>query len=357
MVRQHVMAGHDVQVIASTEVFDGKGGLTYTASADYIGSDGARVLRIPYAGWLPHKIMRKLRIHTGVYDLISEFAPNAILFHGATGNEIVTVARYARDNPDVLFYVDSHEDFHNSAKTFVSKRILHGLFYRHRLRAALPNIRKILCVNIDAMDYLKELHSVTEDKLEFYPLGGFVLPEDEIARNRVALRAEKGINADAFVFLQSGKMTPAKHLALSLRTFADLPGENLRFWITGLLAESVREEVEALIAADSRVSFLGWQSPEDLNRILCAVDAYVQPGTQSATMQNALCCGCPVILNQYRGHDPYRAAGAVVVERDKFPGAMADALTWDSAEKRTQALEFARCHLDYKRLADRILHS
>ena len=74
LVRQHVDDGHDVLVIASTEVFDGKGGLTFAKPGSYLGSDGARVIRLPYTKCLPHKIGWKLRIHAGVYKLIEEFS-------------------------------------------------------------------------------------------------------------------------------------------------------------------------------------------------------------------------------------------------------------------------------------------
>ena len=47
LVRQHVADGHEVLVIASTEIFDGKGGLGYAEPGSYIGSDGAKVIRIP----------------------------------------------------------------------------------------------------------------------------------------------------------------------------------------------------------------------------------------------------------------------------------------------------------------------
>ena len=64
----------------------------------------------------------------GCYKLIEEFEPAVILFHGCASNEVVTAAKYAADHPAVLLYVDSHEDFSNSAR-FCVKYILHRLFY------------------------------------------------------------------------------------------------------------------------------------------------------------------------------------------------------------------------------------
>lgn len=355
LVKQNVSDGHDVLVIASTEIFTKEGSLTYTEPKKYVGSDGAVVIRIPYVKWLPHGIARKLRIHNGLETLITEFEPDVILFHGTTGNEIVTVSKYVKLHPEVIFYADCHEDFYNSARNIVSKYVLHGLFYRNRLKKALPQIRKIFCVNIEAIDYLRKMHGVTKDKIEFFPLGGFVLTEKEILTNRFAVRSKLGANRESFIFLQSGKMTPAKKLLLSLQSFTRLPGENLRFWIAGLLTDAVRTEIEDMIKSDARICFLGWQSTENLTKIMCAVDVYVQPGTQSASMQNALCCGCPVIIYDYPGHVPYKEAGAIIVDHTEFPTAIANARFWNKDLKRKQALEFASTHLDYGKQANRIM--
>lgn len=356
LVRQHVDDGHEVLVIASTETFDGKGGLEYRKPGSYLGSDGARVIRLSYTRWLPHKMARKLRIHHGVYALINDFKPDAILFHGCAGNEIVTAASYASDNPDVLLYADSHEDFNNSARGFVSKNILHRLYYRNRIQRALPQIRKILCVNVEAMNFVSELYGVPKDRLEFFPLGGKVLESADISSRRARTRAQHRLSDDVFVFVQSGKMTVRKKLADSLDAFSRLEGDHLRFWITGLLTADIKEEISARIEADTRVSFLGWKSLDELNDLLCAADAYVQPGTQSVTMQNALCCGCPVIIDDVPGHQPYISAGATLVRnKSSLIDAMQDALHWDRDEKRTKAMHFAKATLDYKKLATRIL--
>ncbi|MDA7827783.1 glycosyltransferase family 4 protein, partial [Rhodobacteraceae bacterium] len=327
MVRQHVEDGHEVLVIASTETFDGKGGLEYKEPGSYLGSDCAKVIRLPYAKWLPHKVARKLRFHSGVYELISDFNPDVILFHGCAGNEIVTAANYASDHPDVLLYADSHEDHNNSARGFVSKYILHRLYYRNRVQTALPQIRKILCINVESIAFVSNLYGVPKDRLEFFPLGGKVLKQDEISARRVKVRSQHGLSDETFVFLQSGKMTSRKKLADSLEMFSRLEGDHLRFWIAGLLTEETKHDLTAMIEADDRVNFLGWKNPEELNDLLCAADAYVQPGTQSATMQNALCCGCPVIIDDVPGHQPYLDSGATLVrDRSSLMNAMQDAL-------------------------------
>ena len=98
LIRQHVSDGHDVFVIASTETFGRDGKLTYVEPSAYRGAEGAPVTRLAYRTFLPHALMKKLRMHRGVYALLCEMKPDAILFHGLCGWELHAVARYKREN-------------------------------------------------------------------------------------------------------------------------------------------------------------------------------------------------------------------------------------------------------------------
>lgn len=57
-----------------------------------------------------------------------------------------------------------------------------------------------------------------------------------------------------------------------------------------------------LIAQDNRVRFLGWADSNQLKNYLCASDLYIQPGSQSATMQQSLCLRNLVLLDNVKSH-------------------------------------------------------
>mgnify|MGYP000583775744 CR=1 FL=1 len=357
LVRQHVADGHDVLVLASTEVYNDKGQLTYRDPGDYMGTDGARVIRLPYSTWLPHKVMRKLRFHPGVYDQIKAFAPDAILFHGGCGAEIVTVARYVRDHPETIFYVDSHEDWTNSAKNFVSREILHRMFYGNRLRKALPQIDMVLCVTTDTMDFVEDLYRVSRDKLEFYPLGGYPLEDADYHQRREAKRAELGIAPDMTLYAQTGKMRPHKRLSETLRAFKASAGVTDRFAIGGVLLDETRDEVERLVAEDPRVVFLGWQSVEDLTDLLCAADIYLHPGRQSSTTQHSMCCRCALVLEDLPAHWVFvKETGWLVGFTAPLEPVFADAQNSDIEQMKQTSYALACSMLDYEVLAQRVLH-
>lgn len=358
LVRQHMKDGHDVFVIASTENYGSDGKITYVEPSTYVGSEGAPVIRLAYRKLLPHVFMRKLRMHSGVYEHLREQRPDVIMFHGLCGWELHAAARYKRENPSVRLYVDSHEDENNSGRTFLSKYLLHRLYYGWVIRRSMETFDKVLCVSLETIEFVKENYRIPADRLEFYPLGGHVFADDEYLQRRSRARRELGVDEHEVLLVQTGKMGRRKKVLESLDAFMSTEGTRLRFVLAGILDDEVRDDAMRRIAADSRISFAGWKTSEQLKDLLCAADVYVQPGTQSATMQMSLCARCPVVLDDVLSHRPFVDGNGWLV-RD-FAG-----LKTAFAEIRDQPASLARMSarsrqiaqhlLDYRSLAARIL--
>ena len=355
LIRQHVHAGHEVLVIASTETHGDAGKVAYTSPGESVGPEGARVVRLPYRLW-PAQLARKLRVHPGVYRLLEEFRPQAMLFHGTCGWEVATAARYARNHPEVLFYIDSHEDQYNSARSLVSRELLHKYYYRHCLGRAWPSARKILCVSLETMDFVEKTYRVPRERLEFFPLGGRLIPAAEYAERRGAIRQKLGIGDNEILLVQSGRQTRRKKLIESLRAFRATTAASARLKIVGNLADDIRDEATRLIAEDPRVEFLGWKSAAELTDLLCAADIYLQPGTQSVTMQHSLCCRCAVIVDDVPSHKVYvDGNGWLINDRMPLGAALAGIGKADLGQMQERSFAIASRMLDYAKLADRIL--
>ena len=59
-----------------------------------------------------------------------------------------------------------------------------------------------------------------------------------------------------------------------------------------------------LIKSDDRVTYLGWKTGDELIEYLCASDLYLQPGSASITIKQALCCGNAVVVaRDIEGYD------------------------------------------------------
>jgi glycosyltransferase involved in cell wall biosynthesis len=358
LVAEHVRAGHDVHVLASTETFGPDGKLTYLAPSSYLSADGALVERLPYRfGALP-LFARKFRAYPGVRSRLEELAPDVIMFHGLSGYSLLEVAKYAKQNPHVALYADSHEDFNNSARTWVSKWILHFLFYRPIFQMALPAIRTVFCITKETEFFTGNFYGCPADKIELLPLGGTVLSDEEYLRLRDASRAEHDWGDDLRVFVQSGKFDAKKRLLESLAAFSALPNENIRLVLAGVFMSDIKEQAEELVAKDSRIIPLGWLDTRGLTKLLAGADIYLQPGSQSATMQMALCSRKPVIVDDVMSHHTLISSnGWLVSSKQSLYDALASAAQMGKSELELmseQSLKVATTMLDYAVQAKRL---
>jgi glycosyltransferase involved in cell wall biosynthesis len=361
LAAQHVAEGHEVTIIASTETFNEARQLDYTEPGDYLGTDGARVIRLPYRQLLPHALAKKVRSYPGVRALLEELRPEVIVFHGLCAWELITVANYVRRNPGVRLHADCHEDFNNSARNLLSEWMLHRLFYRQVLNWSRSRLSSILCVSTESIDFAHRVYGIPRDRLEYFPLGGEIPSDDLYTSKRRAVRSEFGWSDSHRVFLQSGKIDRAKRLDRTLQAFARTPDPHVRLIIAGHLMPEVLAIAEPFMRSDPRVTFLDWVSPDRLQDLLCGVDVYVQPGSQSATMQMALCCRRPVIVDDVPSHRRLITDNGVLVgSTDSLAEAIQRLSVMDASdlqEMSGRAHGVAMRFLDYRKQAQRLLEA
>ena len=119
---------------------------------------------------------------------------------------------------------------------------------------------------------------------------------------RTMTRKELSLRDDEILLVHSGKMTREKNTESLLRAFSacgDFPG---RLVLLGDIPDDMSSVLVPLIEADPRIRFLGWKNADELRCYLCACDLYCQPGSVSATLQNAICCRCPVLAYPHKGY-------------------------------------------------------
>ncbi len=357
LVIRHVADGHDVTVVASTETYDTAGHITYVQPGRYTGVEGATIIRLPYRWGAFPLLARKLRAHPGVVRMLEEIDPHVIMFHGCAAWELRNVSRYVRGRPAVIFHIDNHADAGNSARGWFSREVLHRRYYGKILNDALSVSGPLLCVATSAMDFAAEIYGVPRERMEFYPLGGSIPSDDDYERMRRQCRERLELTDSDILIVQSGKQGREKKLGQSLRAFSKVQNPRLRFIIAGVLQEDIRQECETLISADSRVRFLGWQDASSLTELLCAADIYLQPGTQSATMQHSLCCRCAVILADVQSHQPYlQDNGWLVCDEAGIERSLREASFVTVKKMSLESERVAHELLDYRNLSKRVLH-
>ena len=287
--------GHEVRIIASTETFADNVTVTYVEPSEYVTEFGVPIKRIPYVKIGTHFSTIKIRKYVGLYDEIVQFAPDVILCHDIVFWSIFDVIRYKKEHPEVKLYADTHTGIYNSGRNWLSLHILHRCFYRYLIHRTLPYLEKYFYITIGERDFSIQHYGIPEEMLEFFPLGGNLPAEDEYQKCRADRRAELGLAPDELLLLHSGKVNNLKRTDELLKAFAAVPELKAKLAIIGSISDDVKPALEPLMAADERVAYLGWKSASDLLEYLCACDLYCQPGSLSATLQNAVCCGSPIM--------------------------------------------------------------
>jgi len=351
LVAEHVRAGHTVHVLASTETFDQNGKLTYVKPSNYVSSDGAFVERLPYRlAWFP-ALARKIRAYPMLATRLKKIAPDVIIFHGLCSYALLESASYAKKNPGVILYADSHEDFNNSARNWPSKWLLHFAYYRTIFQISLPAIKKVFCITRETELFVNNFYGCPIEKSELLPLGGNILTDDEYEHWRKTVRSNYQWSDDMRIFVQSGKFDTAKRLLESIKAFSATTEKNVRLVLAGIFMDEVKEQAEELIRKDSRIISLGWLDTQRLKSLLIAADVYVQPGSQSATMQMALCCRKPVIVADVISHRALISSnGWLINSRLNIDDAMKSAIFIHKSELEAmsaQSAKIAESMLDY----------
>ena len=357
LVREHVKAGHDVIVIASTETFNENGEISHLEPSEYFGHDGAKVIRLPYRSFLPAKVMKKLRMHPNIYKILGDFEPDVIMFHGMCGFELLTVAHYAKNRPEVILYADSHEDFNNSARNFISRNIVYRCFYNPLINLSKKYINKVFYITYETKIFCQKVYKLEDDQLEFLPLGGKILSDTIYGSMREQKRIDMDFKPDDIVFFQSGKFDSRKKLLESLAAFTHIKNDSIKFVVAGNIGLEIATEFQTILDSDERIIFVGWVDSEELIKLLCMCDVYVQPGTQSATMQMSLAARCPIILADVPSHKHiFRDNGFLVSSDNQLEKAINEISTCPSIliKMSDNSYDFAKEFLDYSVLAERL---
>ena len=328
------------------------------SACDCMVDNGVRLIRLPYRNPSKNFSHQKIRAVVGLYRTLEELAPDVIMCHGLQAWSVRDVIRYKKAHPAVKLYADTHADYNNSGTNWLSLHVLHRIFYRHLVRLVLPYLDRYFYVADECRQFSHEVYGIPNEKMEFYPLGGTLLSDGEYAAIRAKRRAELGLGENDRLYIHSGKLDALKRSDELLRAFSAVDDPHAVLAVIGSIPKEREAVLLPLIEADERIRYLGWRTGEELQEYLCAADLYCQPGSQSATMQNALCRYCPVMLYPHPSHTADYDRGEVLwVKTQADMEAVFRSLAADPAQLaplRENAERLARELLDYRKLAARL---
>jgi len=305
--RVHRKMGHDVEIIASTETYVDHATLGYVAASSYESDDGIPVHRLAYAWWVPKILQPKIRAYIGLRARLDAFRPDLIFLHDTQFWDILIIRSYAKKHGTPV-HADSHTDFVNSARGFVSRQLLHRFLYRGLIQFADPVVRRYFPTLPARADFMNEMYGLSREKMELLPFGFDDTSVDQESRPemRHQVRESLGIAENDIVLVTGGKLDLRKNIHRLIDRFGHLRRAdqlpNVHLLVFGKPNPDVKTELSR-INIDKNVKLLGWTDPKQLFKYFWAADAAVFPGTHSVVWEEAIGHGLATAFHRWNGMD------------------------------------------------------
>ena len=300
--RMHKIQGHEIEILASTETFIDNAIPGYLLPSSYYTKDGIPITRLPYCKMLPHFVMRKLRIYKGISQVLEKFHPDIIFLHGLQFISIIDIVSYAKKFPQIRIFIDGHTDFINSARSWPSRIILHGIIYKWCARKIKPYTKKFYGVLPLRVDFFKNVYGVSDNQVELLELGAddsvFDLSmKDEIRRS---IRKKLDISESDFVIITGGKIDHRKNIHTLMKAFIQLNIDNMKLIVFGAPVPKIGEEIDELSKAKN-IRNIGWIPSEKTYDYFFSSDLAFFPGTHSVLWEQAVGVGLPCVFKKWEG--------------------------------------------------------
>lgn len=299
--KYHARLGFDVTVIASLVSFDAEGRSCLLPSVgEYMTKDGYKVIRMDYKKGAFRRIYRKLRYYTSTYRLLEQEKPDILFIHGTSFGDAYQVCRYLRKHPYVRAYADSHADWINSGRGWLSLCILHKIIWRHYTKMLLPYLRKVYGVLPIRCDFLNKVYNVPKEKITLLPMG---VDDDAIPENRMlvrkTIREKLRLSDDDFLIVTGGKIGILKNIHLLMDAVNMLPEIKVKLLIFGTVLPAFKAAFENRLS--DKICFVGWATAEQVMNYMIASDVACFPGTHSTLWEQAVGLGLPCIFKSWPG--------------------------------------------------------
>lgn len=298
----HKKQGHHVEVIASLQTFDKDGKPAYMPEAKtYQNEYDIKVVRLEYRR--PERIYHKMKRYIGTYAALEAAKPELLFIHGCQFMDMDIVVKYLKKHPGVTVYVDNHADFSNSGTNWLSKNILHKIFWRHTASIIEPFATKFYGVLPVRVEWLKNMYHLPAEKCELLVMGA----DDDMVEAaatpevRKAIREKYSIAEDDFLIMTGGKIDQWKTQTLLLmQAVKNISNDKVKLIVFGSVTPDLKEKVAALTEGN-KVQYIGWVQSQDSYQYFAASDLVVFPGRHSVFWEQVAAQGIPMLCKKWEG--------------------------------------------------------
>ena len=302
--KMHKLQGHKVKILASTETYLNNSKLGYVSPKKYKNKNGIDVIRIPYVKRMPHFISKKMRLYKGIKSILNNFKPDILFLHDLQFLSIIEIVKYKKNNKNVKIYIDSHTDFINSGKNWISKNILHKIIYKWCASKVEPYTDKFYPTLPLRGDFLKNIYKINENKIELLVLGVDNTNVDYKDRINISrqIRKEINIKTNDFVIITGGKIDIRKKITNLMAVIDKLNNKDIKLIVFGSTNNQTKNEVEKY-SKNINIIFISWIEPENIYKYFFASNLAFFPGTHSVLWEEAVGLGLPCVFKKWVGID------------------------------------------------------
>src|SRR5574344_287915 len=299
LAEMHSSLGHSVTVIASD---GGKNCLYFDSSLTKVTHNTKEkfiVLRLPVNKKINFRFWRL----KGLISVLEQLKPDLIFFHGSPMLSLFDVAKYKKNHPHVKVVLDCHNDFNNAAHGFISKEIMHRRIYRTIIQMCDKYVDLYYYLSPNIKDFMQKMYKINDDKLSFLPRGG-ILENMKLEKHeeiKSSVRTKLNIQEDDIVIVSGGKLDHKKLTHNLCKAVNQIHNQKLHLILFGSIEKSYEKELLESIDGNSNIHIIGWVSSTEVYDYYHAADFACFPGGHSVLWEQAICCGLPIIVQNWYG--------------------------------------------------------
>lgn len=292
-----VELGHDVTIVTSNLEYDfvlnRKSRQKPIGISDY---HGVCVHRIPAL----YEVKNRFIVCKGLYGELEKLKPDCIFFYDHSP-ALFTSIRYKKKHQCQL-YVFMHSSTENSMHSLFGKPY-HKILWRSLVRYTQKYYDKVMCGAPECQEFAEQIYHINHDLIRLVSLPGDASLLSNYENIRKQVRQSLNITDDDIAIYHTGKLDERKKTREVLEAFDRLEVSDIHLYIIGWIPDDLQPTIDLFCQKNSRIHYLGWKSAEELKRMLLGADLLLQPGNNSNTFIEAICCGVPLVLNDTsQGH-------------------------------------------------------
>lgn len=304
--------GHQVVLIASAYE-NGKEGLVPVPERRFFSRDGFEVIqrkteksRFPVIG--------KLFTEMDTEDLLEEFHPDFIFYHGMISLPIRQAAAYKKKYPSTVLVMDNHMDYRIGFKPDTFRAKCKALVYRTALKPVYPLVNRIYGVTPWRKTYAEEVFGAPKEKTDVLVMGADddAIPFSNRDKIRERIRKEHRVADHELLIVSGGKLSGNKNIIALMKAVSGL--QNVRLVLFGSVQEDIKEEFLSLLSGT--VEWDGWIPSDRTYDYFLAADLAFFPGQHSVLWEQACACGIPCVFQDWEGMHHVDAGGNCLFLKD-----------------------------------------